>query len=122
MTILKQITLLLLLSVSLFGCKDTASQPTKEISATKKTQVVAKNPETASFHIEGMSCAIGCAKTIEEDLSKMEGVQTASVDFDKKLATVYYDADKLSADDLVKKTEAAADGITYKVSDLKISK
>ena len=52
----------------------------------------------------------------------MDGVQTASVDFEKKQATVQFDADKLSADDLVKKAEAAADGATYKVSDLKVGK
>lgn len=122
MTIFNKIVCIGLLSVSLIGCKDTASQPTKDATAEKTQKAPAKNPETASFHIEGMTCAIGCAKTIEEDLSNMDGVQTASVDFEKKQATVQFDADKLSADDLVKKAEAAADGATYKVSDLKVGK
>lgn len=122
MNISKTIVLATLLSISLSSCKDTASQPTKDVSVAKNKKAPAKNPATASFHIEGMTCAIGCAKTIEEDLSNMDGVQSASVDFDKKLATVDFDADVLSADDLVKKAEAAADGVTYKVSELKVGK
>ena len=35
-------------------------------ASTKKEVAAAVKPETASFHIEGMTCAIGCAKTIEE--------------------------------------------------------
>ena len=49
----------------------------------------------------------------------MNGVQTAKVDFDKKEATVNFDGDKLSSSDLVKTVETAADGKTYKVSDIK---
>jgi len=30
-----------------------------------------------------MTCAIGCAKTIETKLAKMDGVQKATVDFEK---------------------------------------
>lgn len=122
MNISKTIVLATLLSISLTSCKDTASQPTKDVSVAKNKKAPAKNPATATFHIEGMTCAIGCAKTIEEDLSNMDGVQSASVDFDKKLATVHFDADVLSADDLVKKAEAAADGATYKASDVKVGK
>jgi Cu+-exporting ATPase len=35
-----------------------------------------------------MVCAVGCAKTIQEELTELDGVQTATVDFDTKLATV----------------------------------
>lgn len=122
MTIFKSIALTALLSTTLIGCKDTASQPAKEVSTAKKEVTVAKNPQKATFQIEGMSCAIGCAKTIEEDISKMDGVQKSSVDFDKKTATIEFDADKIKAEDLVKKAEAAADGVTYKVSNLVVTK
>ncbi len=88
-------------------------------ASTKKEVAAAVKPETASFHIEGMTCAIGCAKTIEEKLSKMDGVQKAKVDFDKKEATVNFDLDKLKSEDLVKAVETTGDGKTYKVSDVK---
>jgi copper chaperone CopZ len=50
----------------------------------------------------------------------MNGVQKATVDFDKKEATVDFDAAILNADKIKKTVESAADGETYKVSDLKI--
>lgn len=110
------------LAATLFvGCKDKVSEsPANETEATTKKEIAAATkPETASFHIEGMTCAIGCAKTIEKKLSEMDGVQNAKVDFDKKEATVNFDLDKLKADDLVKAVEATGDGQTYKVSEVK---
>jgi copper chaperone CopZ len=38
-----------------------------------------------------MTCAVGCAKTIQEDLTQLEGVQKATVDFETKIATVTFD-------------------------------
>ena len=110
-----------LASVVFVGCKDTASKPTENATAeTKKEVVAATKPETATIHIEGMTCAIGCAKAIEENLADMKGVQKASVDFDKKEATINFDLDVLTADDLVKTIEATADGKSYKASDVKV--
>jgi copper chaperone CopZ len=112
-----------LASSLLFSCKDTASKPTAVASAeattTEKAPVVAAKPETASFKIDGMTCAIGCARTIETKLSKMNGVQKATVDFDKKQATVEFDGAVLNAEKLTKAVESTGDGETYKVSEMK---
>ena len=35
-----------------------------------------------------MTCAVMCAAKIEKELAAMEGVQKATVDFDKETATV----------------------------------
>jgi Cu+-exporting ATPase len=103
------------------SCKqETASAPGSETAQNEKAPAV--KPETASMHIEGMTCAIGCAKTIEEKLAETPGVQEAKVDFDKKEATVHFDADKLSEKDLTKLVESCADGKTYKVSNVKVEK
>lgn len=122
MKISKGIIGLVLASVLFVGCKNSESKPTevKEEVTTKKEIAAATKPETASFHIEGMTCAMGCAKTIEKKLADMDGVQSATVDFDAKTATVNFDLDKLKSEDLVKTTEACADGKTYKVSDVKL--
>ena len=85
-------------------------------------EVAATQPQTASFTINGMTCAIGCAKTIEDKLSKMEGVQNAKVDFDKKQATVEFDAAVLTPEKLTKEVESAGDGETYKVSNMVTNK
>lgn len=112
----------LALSAAFFtSCKQTASAPKTEagaVASTEKTNAPAVKPETASFKIEGMSCAIGCAKTIEKELSEMDGVQKASVDFDSKKAVIEFDATKQTPENFVKVVEATADGKTYKVSDV----
>jgi mercuric ion binding protein len=102
------------------SCKDTASNPntTKE----ETTSTVAERPQSISLKVDGMTCAIGCAKTIETKLSQMKGVQKATVDFDQKLAVVQFDAAVLSSEDLVKAVESTADGATYKVSEVKTIK
>lgn len=109
-----------LISTLLFSCKDTASKPvaSKDETNTKK-EAVALKPETATFKVDGMTCAIGCARTIQEKLSKMEGVQKATVDFDKKQATVEFDAAVLTPEKLTKAVETTGDGETYKVSEMK---
>ena len=106
----------------LTGCKDTAAKPTAGNSETNATKIEAAaplKPETASFKIDGMTCAIGCAGTIQKKLSEMNGVQKATVDFDKKEATVEFDAAVLTPEILTKAVETTGDGETYKVSGMK---
>ncbi len=111
-----------LATLLLVGCKDAASKPEKsETAKTEKREIAAaSNPETATFKIEGMTCAMGCAKTIEEKLTDMEGVQKATVNFETKTAIVNFDLDKLKSNDLTKAVEGCADGKTYKVKEIKI--
>ena len=123
MNFTKSLIALSLTAMLFVSCKQTASEPKTEATnqaTTAKPAAIAK-VETASFNIEGMTCAIGCAKTIEKELSEMDGVQKASVDFDKKLATVSFDASKQTTETIVKVVEATADGKTYKVSNVKSS-
>jgi copper chaperone CopZ len=120
MNFTKSLVTLGIVSSLLLSCKDTAAKPAavneSEVTATtEKNKAVAAKPETASFKIEGMTCAMGCAKTIEKKLADMEGVQKATVDFDKKEATVNFDAAILTPEKLYATVEATADGNTYKV-------
>ena len=114
-----------LFAILLFtGCKEKTTETTTssstETSAPKaKKEIAAANLQKASFTIEGMTCAIGCAKTIQEELSGLEGVQTATVDFDKKLATVSFDKTKQTPESLTKIVQATGDGKTYIVSNMK---
>jgi len=117
----KSIVSLAVATVLFVGCKNNEKAPAEAAKNTeaKKEIVAAVKPETASFTIEGMTCAVGCAKTIEKKLSEMDGVQNAKVDFDKKQAIVNFDLDKLKSEDLVKSVETTGDGKTYKVSNVK---
>ncbi|MBP6587529.1 MAG: heavy-metal-associated domain-containing protein [Flavobacterium sp.] len=121
----KSILTITLASLLFVGCKEktgeTVSDAATENSAPKvKKEIAAANLQTASFNIKGMTCAIGCAKTIQEELNGLDGVQTATVDFDKELATVSFDKTLLTPEKLTKVVEAAADGKTYKVSNVKL--
>lgn len=120
MKITKTIVALAFVSLLMISCKKEAA--TTEITTEKPTEtpkkevvIAAENVQTASFEIEGMTCAIGCAKTIEEELGGLEGVQKATVDFDSKKATVVFDKTIQNQDNLTKVVEATADGKTYKV-------
>lgn len=68
------------------------------------------------FGIDGMTCAMGCAKTIEKKMAKMDGVKSAKVDFDKRLAMVEYDEAKVTPQSLEEAVGNVSD--TYKVKDM----
>lgn len=111
-------------SLLFVGCKekinsDVMDAKTETAAPVVKKEIAAANLQTASFSIKGMVCAVGCAKTIEDDLNKTEGVQKAAVDFDKELATISYDKTVLNPESITKLVEATGDGKTYKVSDFK---
>ena len=133
----KSILTLALASILFLGCKEKSNDlnsketaETTEIAAqkVKKGQsdsgqlekIAAVNLQTATFEVEGMTCAIGCAKTIQEDLTGLDGVQEAKVDFGTKLATVTFDKTVQNREKLTKVVEAAADGKTYSVKNMKI--
>jgi copper chaperone CopZ len=120
----KSIITLVLTSVLFVGCKEKSTNLVSKETATAeapkvKKEIAAANLQTARFKVEGMTCAIGCAKTIQEELTDLDGVQTATVDFDKKLATVTFDKTVQNPESLTKVVQAAGDGKTYKVSNMK---
>jgi copper chaperone CopZ len=124
MNFTKSITTLALASLLFVGCKEKTAEPVAvaetETAAPKvKKEIAVANVQTASFTVEGMTCAVGCAKTIEEELSGLDGVQKATVDFDKKLATVTFDKTVQTPEKLTEVVQATGDGKTYKVSNMK---
>ncbi|TDO78081.1 heavy-metal-associated domain-containing protein [Flavobacterium chryseum] len=58
-------------------------------------------------------------KTIEQELTDLEGVEKATVDFDKKTATVVFDKTVQNPEKLTKVVQETGDGKTYKVSNMK---
>lgn len=120
----KLIFIFALSTLSFTSCKETTATPSTT-SAEVKTEVkkvaVVGKVETASFTIDGMSCEIMCASKIQKELAATEGVQNATIDFAKKLATVEYDTAVTSPEKLVEKVEAVNGGDSYKVSNVKSS-
>lgn len=108
----------------LVGCKKAEDKSLEVVNKEKSTPkehkpIAAENLQTASFTIDGMTCAVGCAKTIEEELANLDGVEKATVDFDKKTATVSFDKTIQNSESLTKLVQETGDGKTYKVSNFK---
>ena len=120
---IKNILAITALTLMAFSCKNESAEPEiktieTEVTTTKK---VTLDPNAtyakAEFKIEGMTCAMGCAKTIEKKMAKMEGVKSATVDFDRQLAMVEYDNAKVTPTSLENTVTSVAD--IYKVKDMK---
>lgn len=111
---------LALVSVS---CKDNAQPEIKtvEMAEPEVASKVNFDPHStfakAEFGIEGMTCVMGCAKTIEKKIAKMEGVKSATVDFERRLAMVEYDNAKVTPDALEEAVVSVSD--TYSVNNMK---
>ena len=124
MNFLKSILALTLASLLLVGCKEKTTEAVSDAKTENNTpkvkkEIAAADLQTASFSIEGMVCEIGCAKTIEKELNGLDGVQKATIDFEKKSATISFDKTILKTENISKVVEATGDGKTYKVSNMK---
>lgn len=117
---IKYIVLTLAVSLITFNCKNETKPQVKtvevETEAVKDLDPYATYAK-AEFNIEGMTCAIGCAATIQKKISKMDGVKSASVDFDRKLAMVEYDEAIVTPTSLEETVTNVAD--IYKVNNMK---
>ena len=69
---------------------------------------------SAKMVIDGMTCAIGCAATIEKKLNQTAGIVSATVDFESKTAWVLYDATQLNHDAIQGVVQSVGDA--YRVS------
>ena len=112
---IKNIAFAITITLFAVSCKKETTPEPKEVT-TAKTEIAAENLETASFTIEGMTCEVGCAKTIESKLTVTDGVSEATVDFETKIATVKFDKTKQSIESLTKTVEKVGGGDLYKVT------
>ncbi len=124
MKTLRNIVAVALVTVSIIACKSDKEPEVKTIETTSEINTNAAkklDPNAtyakAEFGIEGMTCAMGCAKTIEKKIAKMDGVKSAKVDFEKELAMVEYDDAMVTPKTLEEAVAKAGD--TYKVKDMK---
>ncbi len=123
MKTLKNILAVAIVAIAIISCKNETQPEVKtiDIKATiAKTEKVL-NPDAtyikSEFTIEGMTCEIGCARTIQKKIAKMDGVKSAKVDFERKLAMVEYDEAVVNHESLENTVSKTAD--IYKVTDIK---
>lgn len=124
MKTLQNIVAVALLSLVTIACKSEKSPEVKTLDTTveiAKTSTKKLDPNAtyakAEFGISGMTCAMGCAKTIEKKIAKLDGVKSATVNFEKELAMVEYDEAMVTPQTLEEAVAKAGD--TYKVKDMK---
>ena len=77
--------------------------------------------ETVTLAISGMTCQIGCAKAIQSKLSKKEGVAAAVVVFTDSIATITFDSNKTSAENLSSFITGIAGGNLYTASEIRLN-
>jgi Cu+-exporting ATPase len=123
MNTFKNICIVAIMALVFSSCKN-EQQPevkTVDVEVTKKDVAQNLDPNATyakvEFSIDGMTCAMGCAKTIEKKMAKMDGVKSAKVDFDTRLAMVEYDEAKVSPKTLEEAVTKV--GEVYKVKDMK---
>lgn len=118
---LKNILAIAIITMATFSCKNETQPEVKTVDTEVEVAIAELDPNAtyakAEFKIEGMTCAMGCAKTIEKKMAKMEGVKSATVDFGRELAMVEYDEAKVTPASLEGTVTSVAD--TYKVKDMK---
>lgn len=102
---MKNLNYLLLSTVLFVSACNSSTEENAE-----KTEIKAENVVVADFAIEGMVCAMGCAKTIEEEVLGMNGVSASSVDYETGKAHFEYDKTQLTEAELIAKIESLADG------------
>lgn len=115
----KHILSLLVIATVILSCKNEVKPEVKTVETTETVKKLDPNATyaKAEFTIDGMTCQIGCAATIQKKIAKMDGVKSSVVDFEKKLAMVEYDEAKVTPTSLTETVTNVAD--IYKVSDMK---
>lgn len=124
MKTLKGISLLFMAAAFMVSCKQTSNKQKENVTDSTEqvsSAEISGTMQKATFQVEGMSCAVGCAKVIEGKLAKMDGMKSAKVDFDTKTATVEFDDAKQNTDAIKKMVEEIANG-AYKVENVNVSK
>lgn len=128
MKALKSISMFAITAVLLVSCKQNSNKQEEVVTPTDSISVeqvssneISGTMQKATFQVEGMACAIGCAKVIENKLAKMEGVQNATVDFESKTATLEFDDAKQNGETIKQTVEEIANG-AYKVENLSVEK
>ena len=124
MKFLKNIISITGILITLSSCMNDkkAEIKTVNLSSEKINQKLDPNAvySKAEFNIKGMTCEMGCAKTIEKKLAKMDGMKSANVDFKNELASVEFNVAKLNTSSITKAVSQVSDN--YSVENMQTIK
>lgn len=109
----KEIALVALMSILIISVSSCSSS--EEDVVIEKTEINTDKIVVVDYAIDGMVCAMGCAKTIQDELSATNGVASCEVNYEEKTAHIEFDESQLTESEIIALIESLADG-KYKVS------
>ena len=112
---MKNSLLLLLVIFTAIACNNTKKGTTEEKQPIEKSAIAA-NYKSLEVEIEGMTCEIGCARTIQSKLYKVDGITYSKVNFEAKKGIFTYDEKLISKEDLIQEITKIGGGDLYKVT------
>ena len=87
------------LSVSILSaCGSPVNSSSEETNITK--ELLAENKAEVEMEVEGMVCAKGCAKFIEDKVLDLEGVVASNVNFEEGIAHFEFDKTSLTQEEI----------------------
>ncbi len=113
---IRRFNILQILLVFLFSCDNSAEKIAgKEITINKKETISTDgiSRTIANIGIEGMTCLAGCARNIQNKISRLQGVVSCEVSFENKNATVEFDDSKISENEMISTIQKIHGGQYY---------
>jgi periplasmic mercuric ion binding protein len=109
-----------LLVLNTTACKNNTAPKTIEVKTETAETVEASfdKAQEMAMNIEGMVCAMGCAAVIEKNLNQTAGIKEAKVNFETKKATLIYDAEILTPNEVTQVVLKTGD--SYSVKDFEL--
>lgn len=111
---MKKLLFILFIITSFISCKQEKKEAAGKNENSTEDKIAAVY-ETYEMEIEGMTCEIGCARTIESKLSKMEGVVYSKVDFESKKGIFTFNKNAINEKLITEKIAGIAGGDLYSV-------
>lgn len=98
----------------IFSCQNpeikTINTDTKTAETSDSKVVLAENKASVDMKVSGMVCAMGCAKFIQDKVSKLDGVVLSEVNFEEESAHFEFDKTTTSAEEIEKFINDIHDG------------
>lgn len=110
---MKNLCMLFFLTVSLIACSQEKKEELNKQNTIETSKIA--NNQTYEMEIKGMTCEIGCARTIESKLSKVKGISYSKVDFESKKGTFTIDTNIINEQKVIEKIAGIAGGGLYSV-------
>jgi len=112
---MKKIIYTFLIVFIAISCNEVKKDTIINNSEAKKSDVAASY-KSIEVDIEGMTCEIGCARTIQSKLSKVNGITYSKVNFETNKGQFTYNENEIDKDEIVNKINGIAGGDLYKVT------